>query len=169
VREKSKQILEILNDDDRVREERQKSRKLREKFGDFNKGVSRTGGGGGGGGTTSGVGGYGNQDSWNSSDGGGGDSGSGYGEGGIYDNDKGYSGRYASGSSSSTPSSSAPTFAAMPGAESTKKKSKKKKKNRPPLPLQNKRQRPLQHPLQQHQKRICLDLTVFRQLRPQPQ
>mmetsp|Transcript_17567 Transcript_17567/g.19018 ORF Transcript_17567/g.19018 Transcript_17567/m.19018 type:complete len:615 (-) Transcript_17567:271-2115(-) len=126
VREKSKQILEILNDDDRVREERQKSRKLREKFGDFNKGVSRTGGGGGG--TTSGVGGYGNQDSWNSSDGGGGDSGSGYGEGGIYDNDKGYSGRYASGSSSSTPSSSAPTFAAMPGAESTKKKSKKKKK-----------------------------------------
>jgi len=130
VREKSKQILEILNDDDRVREERQKSRKLREKFGDFNKGVSRTGGGGsgGGGGNSGGVGGYGNQDSWNSSGGGGGDSG--YGEGGIYDNDKGYSGRYASGNSSSTPNSSAPTFAAMPG-ESTKKKSKKKKKKQP--------------------------------------
>merc|ERR1712222_12868 len=82
VREKSKQILEILSEDDRVREERQKSRKLREKFGNFNKGDSGMGGGGGG------MGGYGNQDSWNS----GGDvTGGGYGEGGIYDSDKGYS------------------------------------------------------------------------------
>jgi len=115
VREKSKQILEMLSDDDRVREERQKARKLREKFGNFNKGASGMGGGGGA------MGGYGNQDSWNNNGGGSG----GYGEGGIYDNDKGYSGRY--GNSSSTPSASTPTFAAMPG-ESTKKKSKKKKK-----------------------------------------
>ena len=123
VREKTKQILEILTDDDRVREERQKSRKLREKFGNFNKGA---GGGGGGGGK---MGGYGNQDSWNRGGGGGGGGGDkgGYGEGGIYDNEKGYAGRYAGGNSSSTPSSSTPTFAAMP-SESTKKKSKKKKK-----------------------------------------
>merc|ERR1712238_413284 len=46
-----------------------------------------------------------------------------------------------------------------------RKNRRRRKKNRLPLPLQNKRQRPLQ----QHQKRICLDLTVFRRLRPQPQ
>ena len=119
VREKSKQVLEVLGDDDRVREERQKARKLREKFGSFNKGSSGIGGGGGGDA-------YGKQDSWNSggsgTGGGGTKSGGGYGEGGIYDNsnDKAYSGRY--GNSSST---AAPTFAALPGE---KKKSKKKKK-----------------------------------------
>ena len=32
VREKSKQVVEMLQDDDRIREERQKARKLREKF-----------------------------------------------------------------------------------------------------------------------------------------
>jgi len=117
VREKSKQILEMLSDDERVREERQKARKLREKFGNFNKGSSGIGGGG----SAGGIGGYGNQDSWNS----GNDSG-GYGEGGIYDNDKAYSGRY--GNSSTTASAAAPTFAAMPGE---KKKSKKKKKKQP--------------------------------------
>jgi epsin len=125
VREKSKQIMEILGDDDRIREERQKARKLREKFGNFSKGSSGvgSGGGGGGGGGSSAVGGYGNQDSWNNkSSGGGGGGGSGYGEGGIYENDKGMSGRYANGDSSS-----APTFAAMPGE---KKKSKKKKKDK---------------------------------------
>lgn len=120
VREKSKQILEMLSDDERVREERQKARKLREKFGNFNKGSSGMGGGG----NASGMGGYGNQDSWNSGGGGGGGGSSGgYGEGGIYDNDKAYSGRY--GNSSSTTSAATPTFASVPGE---KKKSKKKKK-----------------------------------------
>ncbi len=115
VREKSKQILEVLSDDERVREERQKARKLREKFGNFNKGSSGMGGGG----NASGPGGYGNQDSWNnnSSSGGGG-----YGEGGIYDNDKKAVGRYGNSSTA------APTFASMPG----EKKSKKKKKKKPP-------------------------------------
>ena len=125
VREKSKQVLEMLSDDERVREERTKARKLREKFGNFNKGSSGIGGGGGGGGNTSGSGGYGNQDSWNSGGGGGG----GYGEGGIYDDDKGFSGRY--GNSSSATSSATPTFASIPGE---KKKSKKKKKKQPAEP-----------------------------------
>jgi epsin len=121
VREKSKQVLEILGDDERVREERQKARKLREKFGNFNKGSSGIGSTGGGGGASSkSAGGYGNQDSWNSKKTSSVSSGGGYGEGGIYDEDKAYSGRY--GNSSST---AAPTFAAMPGE---KKKSKKKKK-----------------------------------------
>mmetsp|Transcript_42295 Transcript_42295/g.88117 ORF Transcript_42295/g.88117 Transcript_42295/m.88117 type:complete len:651 (+) Transcript_42295:77-2029(+) len=122
VREKSKQVLEMLTDDDRVREERQKARKLREKFGNFNKGASGIGGGGGG--NTGGKAGYGNQDSWNTGSGG-----SGYGEGGIYDNDKAYSGRY--GNSSSTTADATPTFAAMPGE---KKKSKKKKKKQAAKP-----------------------------------
>ncbi len=117
VREKSKQILEVLGDDERVREERQKARKLREKFGNFNKGSSGIGGGG----TSSGPGGYGNQESWNNKSSGGGSSG--YGGGGIYDNDKKAVGRY--GNSSST---AAPTFASVPGE---KKKSKKKKKKPP--------------------------------------
>ena len=114
VREKSKQILEVLSDDERVREERQKARKLREKFGNFNKGKSGIGGGG----HASSSEAYGNQDSWNNKN----DSGGGYGEGGI-DNNKAV-GRY--GNSSST---AAPTFASIPGE---KKKSKKKKKKQPP-------------------------------------
>jgi epsin len=123
VREKSKQILDILGDDERIREERQKARKLREKFGQSN--ATASGGGGGGG--------YGNQDSWNNGSGEGG-SGSntndgGYGDGGIYDNDKRYSGRYGGSSSShrSTSPVSTPTFAAIPD-DSGKKKAKKKKK-----------------------------------------
>jgi epsin len=124
VREKSKQILDILGDDERIREERQKARKLREKFGQRN--ATAAGGGASGGG-------YGNQDSWNTGGGGGGggSSGSGgYGDGGIYDNDKGYSGRY--GGSSRSPRSespvAAPTFAAMPDDGGKKKIKKKKKK-----------------------------------------
>ena len=45
VREKSKQVVEILQDDERIREERQKARHLREKF--SGRGASATGGGGG--------------------------------------------------------------------------------------------------------------------------
>lgn len=116
VREKSKQILEVVSDDERIREERQKARKLREKFGQSN--ATASGGGGGGG--------YGNQDSWsnNNSSGSGG-----YGDGGIYDNNRGYSGRY--GNEDATPaavsSATSPTFAAIP-EDGSKKKTKKKKK-----------------------------------------
>ena len=122
VREKSKQILDILGDDERIREERQKARKLREKFGQANATASS------GGGAASGGGGYGNQDSWNSGGGGGrgggasGGGSGGYGDGGIYDNDR-VTGRYGG----STSPVGAPTFAAMPD-ESGKKKTKKKKK-----------------------------------------
>lgn len=119
VREKSKQILEMISDDERVREERQKARKLREKFGQANATASSGGGGGGG---------YGNQDSWNNSRGGGGDGG--YGEGGIYDNG-GYSGRYGKEDRGQSPNrigtAAAPTFASLP-EDGAKKKSKKKKK-----------------------------------------
>eukprot|EP00339_Tiarina_fusa_P022020 CAMPEP_0117037444 /NCGR_PEP_ID=MMETSP0472-20121206/26431_1 /TAXON_ID=693140 ORGANISM="Tiarina fusus, Strain LIS" /NCGR_SAMPLE_ID=MMETSP0472 /ASSEMBLY_ACC=CAM_ASM_000603 /LENGTH=620 /DNA_ID=CAMNT_0004747433 /DNA_START=69 /DNA_END=1927 /DNA_ORIENTATION=- len=116
VREKSKQILEILGDDERIREERQKARKLREKF----NGSQSTAA------STAQTSGYGNQDSWNTgNDGGGG--GGGYGDSGIdsgYDNGGGYSGRY--GGSKGAPSAAVtPTFAAMPD-DSRKKKSKKK-------------------------------------------
>jgi epsin len=126
VREKSKQILDILGDDERIREERQKARKLREKFGQANATVSS------GGGTGSGGAGYGNQDSWNSSGGGvgggsGGGGSGGYGDGGIYDNNRGYSGRYGGSGGRSTSPVGAPTFAAMPD-EGGKKKTKKKKK-----------------------------------------
>lgn len=122
VREKSKQILEMISDDERVREERQKARKLREKFGQANATASSGGGGSGG---------YGNQDSWNTGrsvgDGGGG---GGYGDGGIYDNNRGYSGRYGNEDRGQSPNrigtAAAPTFAALP--DDGKKKTKKKKK-----------------------------------------
>jgi epsin len=140
VREKAKQLVEILSDDERIREERQKARKLREKFGGNLGGVSGGAGGGGGGRYA----GYGNDD-WSSGGGGGG-----YGDGGIgseryrsgggggrYDseprggssNGGGYTGRYDDDRESSRPSPAAasPTFAALPD-EPKKSKTKKKKK-----------------------------------------
>ena len=65
VREKSRQIVEMLSDDERIREERMKARQLREKFAGrgmaaSNKGQSRSGGGGGSRGSSSS--GYGNSD-----------------------------------------------------------------------------------------------------------
>ena len=139
VREKSKQLLEVLGDDERIREERQRARKLREKFG----GKDSTAAGGGG------YGGYGNQDSWGDRAGGGG--GGGYGESGIdaspyasnqrsdsYDNG-GYSGRYGGSAggqfsddrqSRNQPSSAAapgPTFAALPDDKKKKKGSTREK------------------------------------------
>ena len=125
VREKTKQLLEILGDDERIREERQRAKKLRQKFGASNATASSSGGGGGGGG-------YGNQDSWNNSGGGGG---GGYGQGGIdsspYDNGGGYSGRYGG---SSGGGSAAPTFASVPDDRPKKTKKKKKKPVAPPAP-----------------------------------
>lgn len=111
VREKTKQILDVLTDDERIREERQRAKQLREKF----KGNTASSDSRGGGGRGGGYDGYGNS---NNSSGGGG----GYGNGGI-DSGGGYSGRY--GGSTGGTSAATPTFAAMP-AEKKKKKKKKK-------------------------------------------
>eukprot|EP00594_Rhizosolenia_setigera_P013525 CAMPEP_0178972448 /NCGR_PEP_ID=MMETSP0789-20121207/21023_1 /TAXON_ID=3005 /ORGANISM="Rhizosolenia setigera, Strain CCMP 1694" /LENGTH=716 /DNA_ID=CAMNT_0020659905 /DNA_START=73 /DNA_END=2223 /DNA_ORIENTATION=- len=134
VREKSKQIVELLSDDERVREERQKAKQLREKFGGSMRGVSSEGGSSGGG--------YGGDFSSSSSSGryaGYGkdsmQSGGGYGNSGIgshssyNDNsssaDRGYSGRY----SDTTSSNVTPTFATLPEqGESSKEPSSKPKK-----------------------------------------
>lgn len=124
VREKSKQILEILSDDERIREERQKARKLREKFNQSGAAVS------GGGGQYAG---YGNQVSWNT--------GGGYGGGGIdsaspYESGGGYSGRYGGsrGNDSVPPSAGTPTFASIPDSKPKKTKKKKKKSEAAPAP-----------------------------------
>ncbi len=138
IREKSKQLVELLGDDERVREERMKAKQLREKFGGNLGGVSSTGGMGGigGGGGGSGYAGYGNDDYGGFSGGS-----SGYGDSGIGSN-AGYSGRYndttsggshaMSSNSSSLAAESAPTAtptsAAVP--EKKKKKTKKSKKKK---------------------------------------
>ena len=134
VREKTKQLLDVLSDDERIREERQKARKLREKFGGSSGGVG--GGGGGGGGAGGQYAGYGN-DNWDRDSGGSG----GYGDGGIgsnkasgrYDSDErpgGYSGRYNNEATVGTTSAAvAPTFATLSDDVAPKKtKGKKKKK-----------------------------------------
>jgi epsin len=123
VREKTKQITEILGDDERVREERQKARKLRQKFGS------------GGAAASSGdrSQGYGNQDSWNNSGSGSGSgSGGGYGDSGIGSSP--YAGRYGGSRAgeSGGSSSATPTFASIP--ESKPKKTKKKVKSDAVLP-----------------------------------
>jgi epsin len=123
VREKSKQLIEILSSDDNIREERQNARKMREKFSGSSMTASSGGGGGGGGG---GYSGYGNDDSqWQS---GGGSSGGRYGDDRGVSGSKGYGGRYGdSGIDSTEP---APTFAAIPDEPSLPKKVKKKKKKK---------------------------------------
>lgn len=144
VREKTKQIMELLQDDERIREERQKARKLREKFGGNLGGTGSAGGGGGA------YAGYGN-DNWNSGGGGGygnggiGAESGGYGNGGIgssrfseggggrYDEDRGYSGRYDNDTAAPAASAPAPTFASIPD-DPPKKTKAKKKKNKEPQP-----------------------------------
>jgi hypothetical protein len=131
VREKSKQIVDILGDDDRIREERQKAKKLREKFGGSRGGVQ---GGGGSVSSSGNYGGYGN-DSWGATTG----TSGGYGDGGIgaqkystgasrYDSDsKATRGRYDGddkGSSNSI-AQPEPTFASLPPTKSGKSKKKK--------------------------------------------
>lgn len=122
VREKSKQLVEILADDERIREERQKAKQLREKFG------GNLGGTGSYGGATSSASsasaskyaGYGN-DNWNSS--------SNHAPGG----NSGYSGRYGNDASSvdSAPAHTpTPTFAAMPDEDVPGRKTKGKKKKK---------------------------------------
>jgi epsin len=145
VKEKSKQIVEILGDDERIREERGKAKTLREKFGGSLGGVGSGGSGGGGK-----YGGYGNDSAggggggWDRNSGGGGygDSGIGAGGGGMrsggsgggsYGGDSGgFSGRYADeGRSSAAPAPSEPTFATIPDDTPRKKGTKKKKKKKP--------------------------------------
>lgn len=132
VREKSKQIAEIMGDDERIREERQKAKKLRDRFG--GTGSSASGGGGQ-------YAGYGNDSSgWSGSGGGGGYGDSGIGTGrssggnGYGDSDAGkFSGRYsddsavrAGGAGDNNNTASGPTFATIPDVTPKKKKKKKK-------------------------------------------
>jgi epsin len=142
VREKTKQLIDVLGDDERIREERQKARKLREKFGNAT-GSASGGGGGGGMGSSGPYAGYGN-DNWDRNNGGGG--GGGYGDGGIgskvagrYDDERnsnsgngGYSGRYDNETSVATTAAHTtitPTFATLSDDVAPKKtKGKKKKK-----------------------------------------
>lgn len=97
VREKSKQVVEILQDDERIREERQKARTLREKF--AGRGAVASSSGGGGGGVM--YEGYGNSDAkWAQSTSSAGGSSGGYGDSGIGstsrrgESNKAYAGRY---------------------------------------------------------------------------
>ena len=135
VREKAQQIVELVGDDERIREERQKAKQLREKFGGNLGGVSNGGGGssmegiGGGG---SGYAGYGNEDKYGGYGGSGSYGNSGIGASGGYsdsaapsDSGNNFSGRY----SEDVVEDSAPTFAAIP-EKKPKKKSKKKKKEK---------------------------------------
>lgn len=147
VREKAKQIVEFVADDERVREERTKAKQLREKFGGNIGGVSNGVGGGGGmagiGGGGSAYAGYGNDNATgygNES----GDHG-GYGGSGSYGNSGlGASGGYSDSAAAATNNGggnnfsgryseevedTAPTFAALP-EKKVKKKSKKSKKKK---------------------------------------
>jgi epsin len=138
VREKSKQLIELLGDDERIREERSKAKQLRERFGGKLGGVGNISSGGGG----SQYGGYGNDLNWENRS-------SGYGESGIgagggrnsgatgdrsYGNDSsgGFSGRYSDDSatkaSHSSSISNTPTFATIPDEKAKVIKKKKKKK-----------------------------------------
>lgn len=138
VREKSKQIVELLGDDERIREERTKAKQLRDRFGGSSGGTGNQSESGG-------YGGYGNDsnESYGGS-GGGGYGGSGIGSSGTgkmggfgsTNPDRGYSGRYSdtnetsNSNFSSTVESSepaAPTFAALPEKKKKTKKTKKKK------------------------------------------
>jgi hypothetical protein len=126
VREKTKQVLEILTDDERIREERQKAKQLREKFkGNTSSSTENNRRGG--------YDGYGNTNTNTSSGGGGG----GYGNGGIDSGSAGggggggYSGRYG-GSTGST--AATPTFAVMQGEKKKKKKKKKSMTASEPAP-----------------------------------
>ena len=141
VREKSKQIVEMLGDDERIREERQKARQLREKFAGRGAVASNSGRGGGGTGANGGVKyeGYGNSDAnWARSDGGGGGGSRGYGDGGI-GSSSGARGRYGEEDTAPSRSSRSPAVATKKSSKSsvsggTKVKKVKKKKPIEPAP-----------------------------------
>lgn len=130
VREKAKQLVEILGDDDRIREERMKARQLREKF--AGRGGSATNAGGGGG---SKYAGYGNSDAaWSTG------ANKGYGESGIGTGgdtaNRGYAGRYGEGGIGSSAGAASPNrpkdtvVSDMPKKSSTSKVKKAKKKEK---------------------------------------
>jgi len=134
VREKAKQVTDILGDDERIREERTKARQLREKFAGRSMTTSSSGGGGGGGGGggSTKYAGYGNSDAgWNSKSAGYGESGIGAASSGRDSSDRGYAGRYGEGgvdSGTSRTSDAVPTRKSSKSGSSKVKKSKKKEK-----------------------------------------
>ena len=115
VREKSKQVVEMLQDDDRIREERQKARKLREKFAGKSQTASSSDAGGGSvGGGGEQYSGYGNTDSnWKSK--------SPDVRSGDSSNNRGYAGRYGEGGLGS----GAPTINSKTSTTASTKKSSK--------------------------------------------
>lgn len=135
VREKSKQLVELMGDDERIREERMRAKQLREKFGGNLGGASNTGMSGIGGGGSS-YAGYGN-DSYSGYNGSGGYGDSGIGSSGGYSDaaaasssTNNFSGRYSEGVDTSD---NAPTFAAIPPKKTKKKSKKTKKKKEKPI------------------------------------
>jgi epsin len=142
VREKSKQLVELLADDERIREERLKAKQLREKFGGNLGGVTNAGSMQGfGGGGSSGVGGssypgYGNNtddSNYGGYHGSGSYGNSGIGSsGGFQDSDeKGFSGRYSEDNNVNV----SPTFATLPEKKMKKKSGKKTKKKEKDSPV----------------------------------
>jgi len=142
VREKAKQVVELVADDERIREERTKAKLLREKFGGSIGGASNAAAGGGGG-SMAGIGGggsayagYGNESEDYGAYGGSGSYGdSGLGSSGGYsdsaaaatsDSGNNFSGRYSEGVEDHT----TPTFAAIPEKKVKKSKSSKKSKKK---------------------------------------
>ncbi len=135
VREKAKQLVELVGDDERVREERMKAKQLREKFGGKLGTASNSGTMAGIGGGGSGYAGYGNDSSGYNASRGYGDSGigssSGYSDAAASSGDNNnFSGRYSEDVDSTD---IAPTFAAIPPKKSKKKSKKTKKKKEKPL------------------------------------
>jgi epsin len=129
VREKAKQLVDILGDDERIREERMKARQLREKFAGRGGSASNSSGGGGG----SKYAGYGNSDAaWASAG-----ASKGYGESGIGSGgDRGYAGRYGEGgiggSGPGSPTPKATMVKDVPQKSAKVKKIKKKEKTPAP-------------------------------------
>jgi epsin len=124
VREKAKQLVDILGDDERIREERIKARQLREKFAGRGGAATNSSGGGG-----SKYAGYGNSDAgWATG------ASKGYGESGIGSSgtDTRFAGRYGEGGiGSSGPGSPKPQptmVSDVPKKSSKVKKVKKKEK-----------------------------------------
>lgn len=127
VREKAKQLVDILGDDERIREERMKARQLREKF--AGRGGSATNSSGGGG---SKYAGYGNSDAgWNTG------GSKGYGESGIGSGsgtDTRFAGRYGEGGIGSSGSSKPNATMASDVPKKSSKVKKVKKKEKAPAP-----------------------------------
>jgi len=140
VREKAKQLIELLGDDERVREERTKSRQLRDRF----AGKTSTAGSKGGGGSKQSEGYGNNNDAWKGGGGGYGDSGIGssnqttnqnfagrYGEGGVDSGSKSAISKAPSATQSTGKKSSKSTKTPKTTSSTKTKKIKKKEKAQP--------------------------------------